>query len=128
MTARPRSRYVASLVGVNLLAGTAVGGVITLDSGAHLVAGESSNGHVLAVIAPLGHVVSPTTRWQPPQRVAGDRDGPGSSTADRVRVQLAGPVPLVAEITTGALGALALAPGHDIWATVKATDVTVSPA
>ena len=28
---------------------------------------------------PLGRVVSPTTRWQPPQRVAGDRDGPRSS-------------------------------------------------
>ena len=48
--------------------------------------------------------------------------------ADRVRVQLGGALPLVAEITTGSLAALALEPGDEIWATVKATDVTVSPA
>ena len=48
--------------------------------------------------------------------------------ADRVRVRLAGEVPLVAEITAAALDALALRPGDRIWATVKATEVTTYPA
>ena len=47
---------------------------------------------------------------------------------DRVRVRLAGDVPLVAEITPAALEALALRPGDRIWATVKATDIATYPA
>ena len=48
--------------------------------------------------------------------------------ADRVRVRLDGDVPLVAEITPAALDALALRPGDQVWATVKATDITTYPA
>ena len=48
--------------------------------------------------------------------------------ADRVRVRLDGAVPLVAEITPAALVALALQPGEQIWASVKATEITTYPA
>jgi molybdate transport system ATP-binding protein len=47
---------------------------------------------------------------------------------DRVRVRLAGEVPLVAEITPAALDALALRPGDRVWATVKATEIATYPA
>ena len=47
--------------------------------------------------------------------------------ADRVRVRLAGAVPLVAEITPAALDALVLRPGDALWATVKATEITAYP-
>jgi len=110
------------------VAGSAVRGVITLESGAHLVTGESIDGPALAVIAPHSIALyrhppdgSPRNVW--PVTVT-DLD----HRADRVRVQLGGALPLVAEITTGSLAALALQPGDEIWATVKATDVTVSPA
>jgi molybdate transport system ATP-binding protein len=43
---------------------------------------------------------------------------------DRVRVELAGPVPLVAEVTPAAVTELGLAPGAAVWATVKAVDLT----
>ena len=48
--------------------------------------------------------------------------------ADRVRVRLNGEVPLVAEITPGALVALALQPGERMWAAVKATETLAYPA
>jgi molybdate transport system ATP-binding protein len=46
---------------------------------------------------------------------------------DRVRVQLDGSVPLVAEVTTAAVRELALAPGERVWMSVKATEVTAYP-
>jgi len=48
--------------------------------------------------------------------------------ADRVRVQLDGPVPLVAEVTPGALEALGMTVGDRVWAVVKATEVSAYPA
>jgi molybdate transport system ATP-binding protein len=47
---------------------------------------------------------------------------------DRARVRVAGPVDLVAEVTIGAVGELGLAPGKDVWTSVKATEVAVYPA
>ena len=54
VTARPRSRYVADLVGVNLLRGTARGTVLELDGGGQLIGAEPATGPVLVVIAPAG--------------------------------------------------------------------------
>ena len=47
---------------------------------------------------------------------------------DRVRVRVAGRVPIVAEVTPAAAGELGLADGGPVWASVKATEVTVYPA
>jgi molybdate transport system ATP-binding protein len=47
---------------------------------------------------------------------------------DRVRVRVTGPVPIVAEVTTAAAAELYLADGGPVWASVKATEVTVYPA
>ena len=47
---------------------------------------------------------------------------------ERVRVTLSGPPRLVAEVTVDAARELALAPGRELWAAVKATEVTVTPA
>jgi molybdate transport system ATP-binding protein len=43
---------------------------------------------------------------------------------DRARVSLDGPVPLVAEVTLGALDNLGIAPGDSVHAAIKATDIT----
>ena len=59
VTARPRSRYVADLVGVNLLRGTARGTVLELDGGGQLICAEPATGPVLAVIAPAAGVGVP---------------------------------------------------------------------
>ena len=47
---------------------------------------------------------------------------------DRVRVQVGGAVPLVAEVTPAAVSALHLDDGGPVWASVKATEVVVYPA
>ncbi len=47
---------------------------------------------------------------------------------DRLRVRLEGDLAIVAEITPGAGTDLALAPGSEVWASVKATEVSIYPA
>jgi molybdate transport system ATP-binding protein len=42
-----------------------------------------------------------------------------------VRCELAGEVPLVADVTATAFAELGLAPGAEVWATVKASEVGV---
>jgi len=47
---------------------------------------------------------------------------------DRARVQVAAAVPLLADVTPAAVAELRLAPGVPVWASVKATEVTLYPA
>jgi molybdate transport system ATP-binding protein len=121
---RPRSRYVADLVGVNLYHGVARGGVVPLGDAA-LVAAEPLDGPVFAVVHPNAVALhrtrpegTPRNVW-PGTVVAVDREG------DRVRVTVDGPVPLSADVTPAAVDALALVPGAEVWASVKATEVAV---
>ena len=129
VTAHPRSRYVASLVGVNLIAGTVSNGVLTTDSGAHIVIADSPSGAMFAVIRPQAislqreaDLASSVRNIWPGTINDIDRLG------DRCRVSLDGPLPLTAEITVAALDALTLRPGDDVYAAVKATDIEAYPA
>jgi molybdate transport system ATP-binding protein len=129
VTAHPRSRYVADLVGVNLVAGTVSGGVLVTASGAHVVIADAQPGPSFAVIRPhsvsLDRGTSATSSarnsW-PGTIVDIDRLG------DRARVKLDGRLPLVAEITVASLDALSLRPGDEVHAAVKATDIEAYPA
>jgi molybdate transport system ATP-binding protein len=92
----------------------------------------------LAEIAPQGEVFALVR----PQAVALFRERPDGTPrnvwrlrvlgteggAERVRVELGGPIGLVAEVTPGAVTALDLVPGTEVWAAVKATDIEVYPA
>lgn len=122
----PRSRYVAELVGVTLLEGRRVGEhLVRLASGAELtVADPVPAGELAVAVRPQAVALhrgrpegSPRNVW--PATVADLQAEP-----DRVRVELAGPVPLVAEVTPAAVTELGLAPGAAVWATVKAVDLT----
>jgi len=128
VTTRPRSGYVADLIGVNLLRGDAEG--TDVDLAGHpgrVVIADRSDGPVLLLIHP--HSVSlhrerseGSARNQWRAEITGfDLMG------DRVRVRLDGDVPLVAEVTPSAVAAMGLAEGESVWATVKATDVTCYP-
>jgi molybdate transport system ATP-binding protein len=127
VTAQPRSRYIADLIGVNLLSGMASNGEITTPTGGHIVAADHVDGPAFAVIQP--HVValylappdgSPRNLWE---GTVADID----RRADRARVRVDGIVPLVAEITVAALDALALRAGDRVWASVKATEISTYP-
>ncbi|QXC61115.1 ABC transporter ATP-binding protein [Aquihabitans sp. G128] len=129
VTARPRSRYVADLLGTNLLRGEGRGHVVALDAeGGAVEVAEAVDGPTFATISPSAvtlHLRAPegSARNAWPATVT-DLDLLG----ERVRVHLDGPVPLVAEITAASLAALALGPGSAVWATVKATEVATYPA
>ncbi len=128
VAAHPRTQHVASLVGLNLLRGTAVDGAVRLADGTEVVAAERLSGPAFAAFSPRSVSLfterpsgSPRNAW------------PGRVTAltphgDAIRVQIAAAVPLLADITPAAMATLRLAPGSTLWASVKATEVTVYPA
>jgi molybdate transport system ATP-binding protein len=128
--AQPRSRYVADLVGVNLLRAKGHGHDVVLDGGARLtVADTPPSGDVLAVLHPRAVALhrgdrpagSPRNVWE---GTVGAIDHEG----DRVRVRLDGPVPVVAEVTPAAVHDLDVEEGSTVWASVKATEIAVYPA
>jgi molybdate transport system ATP-binding protein len=128
IAARPRSRYVADLVGVNLLRGTGRAGHLVLDGGATLVVPDATTGDVLAVVHPRSVSLFRDRPAGTPRNV-----WPGTITSvddegDRVRVDVAGSIPIVAEVTPAAVDDLALAPGAEVWVSVKATEIAAYPA
>ena len=127
VTSRPRTRYVADLIGTNLVHGTATTGTVTTDSGAVLIVAEGGDGPVSATVATAAVALhrrepegSPRNRWA---TTVAHLDLLG----DRVRVALGDPLPLVAEITPAALADLGLREGDPVWASVKATEITTYP-
>jgi molybdate transport system ATP-binding protein len=128
VAAEPRSRYIAELVGVNLLKGEGSDGMITTPAGGRIVPARAVDGPALAVIQPQAVALYPRRPDGSPRNVWAVTVADIDRQADRVRVRLTGEVPLVAEITPAALDALVLRPGDDLWATVKATEIVAYPA
>lgn len=133
---RPRSRYVAEFMGVNLFHGT-------LRRGEGHAVLETAEGR-LAVADPEGDagggafaVVSPreiTLALEPPAgsalnvfRGPVEEVVPEPPFGERVRVRLGTRPPLVAELTRESAGRLGLSPGLAVHASFKATGVTTFP-
>ncbi|HEV2069402.1 MAG TPA: ABC transporter ATP-binding protein [Acidimicrobiales bacterium] len=126
VAARPRSPYVAQLLGVNLLYGTASGErTVRLETGAELTVADPLPGPDVAIaVRPQAIALyrrqpegSPRNTWPATvEDLEADRD--------RVRVTLGGAVRATAEITPAAVTELDLSGGTPVWATVKAVDVT----
>lgn len=124
VTRRPRSAYVARLIGTNLLHGHADGH--TIDTGdATLTIADPHHGPVFATIAPNAVAVhirppdgSPRNHW--PARVSSI-----DLLGDRIRVGVTGPPDLTAEITAAAATELQLKEGDNIWVAIKATEIDV---
>jgi molybdate transport system ATP-binding protein len=128
VSARPRSAYVAELVGINLFRGRADGRSVRLAGGGTVVAADDHDGEVFAAVHPHAVALHRRVPEGTPRNVwAGTADAV-EVVGDRVRVQVTGPVPIVAEVTPAAAAELRLADGGPVWASVKATEVTVYPA
>ncbi len=125
VTARPRSRFVADLAGVNLLRGRAHGDHVELDGGASLAVPEAGDGDVLAVIHPRAVALYRTRPDGTPRNVWRARAEDLDLEHERVRVRLGGPVPIVAEVTPSAVRELQLDAGAEVWVAVKATEISV---
>lgn len=126
VTAHPASRYVAELVGINLLHGTAAGDrTVRLASGAQLTVADPLPGSEVAVaIRPQALALhrhrpdgSPRNAWE---GVVADLE----ADRGRVRVTVTGAVPVTAEVTASSVAELGLAPGVAVWVSVKAVDLT----
>jgi molybdate transport system ATP-binding protein len=127
VTARPRSRYVADLVGVNLLRGTAHGTTIEVDGGGQLTCAEPATGPVLASIAPAAVQVS---RQRPGETEHNTWPGQISAVdlmGDRVRVRIDGTPTITAEVPPAAVDKLKLDDGGQLWASVNPAAITVYP-
>lgn len=126
---RPATEYVARLVGLNLYRGTARDGAITVDGGGLLHAADvHTSGPVFVALRPAAVALhagrpegSPRNVWE--GRVAGLE-----LFGDRVRVQVAGAPPVLADVTPGAVAELGLAADHPVWVSAKASELEVYPA
>ncbi|WP_030675442.1 ABC transporter permease [Streptomyces sp. NRRL B-1347] len=130
VTRRPRSPWVARMLGRNALAGTGAGdGTLLLADGGRLVAADppDEGARALAIIAPeavslhLEHPEgSPRNVWHGTVREI-------TAVGSRLRVLVTGEKApdLVAEITPQAAAELGLADGTSVYTSVKATEVTL---
>ncbi|MFJ9632748.1 ABC transporter ATP-binding protein [Streptomyces sp. NPDC101175] len=125
---RPRTDYIAQLVGLNLYKGRSDGHTVTLDTGPAITTTEDLDGEVFVAF--------------PPSAVTLFRDRPTGASArnlwhcevaglethgDQIRVDLTGELPLAADLTTPAAAELGLHQGASVWAAVKATQTHSYP-
>lgn len=131
---RPRSPYVAGVVGLNLLPGTlASSDVLDLGDGAQLVIAEAPAGvhrgeEVWATVAPEAVALFSERPQTSARNVWPLTVTAVTVTGPRARIHLTGAVDLVAEVTLGAVTELGLLAGREVWVGVKATEVTAYPA
>jgi molybdate transport system ATP-binding protein len=126
LTKHPRTEYVAELVGLNLMSGVADESGVRTDQATVAVAHPTA-GPVHVAFAPAAVTLSLTK----PEGSARNA-WPGTVTdvevhGDLVRVTIDGVVPLFADVTPLAIAELDLAPGVRVWASVKASEISVYP-
>ena len=128
ITTRPRTDYVARLVGLNLYRGTAGGHTVRIGDDFALTTASAQQGAVFVAFPPAAVSLfaerpagSPRNTW-PAEVAAVARHG------DSVRVELTGPIGAAADITPAAAVELRLRPGSRVWATLKATEARSYPA
>ena len=106
VTARPRSAWVAAMVGLNLFRGRVDDGFLALTDVLSLAVVTDVRGEAFAVVHPRAvslHRVRPATSARNVWR--GEADSLDLE-GDRVRVRVSGPVPIVAEVTPAAVADL----------------------
>ncbi len=132
----PRSAHVAAMVGLNLARGLSSGHVVTLTPDpadpdpyeVQVVTASEQQGDVFCCFPPNAvsvHASRPESSarnvW--PGEIAGM-----TPHGDVVRLEVTGPLPVLADVTPAAVADLGLVPGAQTWVSVKATEVQVYPA
>jgi molybdate transport system ATP-binding protein len=129
---RPRTDYVARLVGLNLLAGRGHGHRVLLSSGGSVELAESALGEVYVAFRPAAVSLFLHRPDGSPRNLWAGRIAALEPHGEGVRVEI-GDVPdrssrILAEITPSAVADLELRPGSEVWAAVKASDIEVYSA
>jgi molybdate transport system ATP-binding protein len=129
---RPRTDYVARLVGLNLLAGRGHGHRVLLPTGGSVALAESASGDVYAAFRPAAVSLFVQRPDGSPRNLWAGRIATLEPHGEGVRVEIS-EVPdrassILAEITPSAVTDLELMPGSEVWAAVKASDIDVYSA
>jgi molybdate transport system ATP-binding protein len=127
LSARPRSRYVAELVGLNLWHGTADGTTVRLRDGGTLTLADRHHGDVVVTARPQAVALDTEQPHGSPRNVWPAMVETLEAIGDRVRVRLDGPPAVVAEVTPAAVAELGLDRGRRVWVAVKAAELTAYP-
>ncbi|GAA1648768.1 molybdate transport system ATP-binding protein [Actinoplanes couchii] len=128
ITARPRTDYVARLVGLNLYRGSGDGHTVVVADDFTLTSTDTVSGDAFVAFPPSAVALhlsepsgSPRNTWP---AVLTDIQHHG----DNLRVRLDGPITVSADITPAAAAQLDLSPGRALWVAVKATETRAYPA
>lgn len=127
VAARPRSAWVATMLGLNLFRGVATDRGIEV-AGATIAALSDVRGGAFAVVHPRAIALHRTRPEGSPRNVWRGEADSLDLEGDRVRVRISGSIPVVAEVTPAAVAELHLAVGAPVWVSVKATEVEVYAA
>lgn len=126
---RPRTDYIAQLVGLNLYRGRSDGHTVRLDAGPAVTTTEDLSGPVFVAFPPSAVTLYGERPTGSSARNLWRCEVAGLEThGDQIRVDLTGELPLAADLTTVAAAELGLHPGAPVWATVKATQTHAYPA
>ncbi|HSD75765.1 MAG TPA: TOBE-like domain-containing protein, partial [Solirubrobacteraceae bacterium] len=136
LAAAPASAFVADFTGAAVLHGQAEAGAdgltaVALDGGGTVLSTDRARGRVAATVFPWEVTVERAAPGAPPASSARNHL-PATVTSvtavgSRVRVGLATPQPLAAEVTLPAVRSLALEPGARVVATWKASSTRLVP-
>jgi molybdate transport system ATP-binding protein len=129
---RPRTDYVARLVGLNLLAGRGEGHRVALPTGGSVELAESACGDVHVAFRPAAVSLFVHRPDGSPRNLWAGRIATLEPHGEGVRVEIAEAPDrtssILAEITPSAVADLGLVPGSEVWAAVKASDIEVYAA
>lgn len=125
---RPATAYVAALMGVNLLPGSAEAGLVKLDDGASLhIRDEQLSGPCLAMIRPEAITLSLTQPHGSARNAWQGTVAAVESLQDRVRVHVDARPSVIATVTPASIAEMRIQRGTPIWLSVKAMEIDAYP-
>ncbi|MDG4781742.1 ABC transporter ATP-binding protein [Micromonospora sp. WMMD961] len=128
VTARPRTDYVARLVGLNLYRGRADGHGVRVSPELTLTVADRLDGEAFVAFRPAAVALHPARPDGSPRNTWAATVAGVQRHGDNVRVQLEGPIGVAADVTPAAAAQLRLIPGQRVWVAVKATETHAYPA
>jgi molybdate transport system ATP-binding protein len=132
VVARPRNPYVAHVVGLNLYPGTAQdGATVATPLGPVVTSGHEHRGPSWVAFSPNAVALYPELPHSSVRNVWPATVQTVEMVGQSARVRLAAGeagTSVIAEVTAGSVSTLRLHPGTELWAGVKATEVTAYPS
>jgi len=130
LSSHPRSRYVADLLGLNLYRGRMEEGAVLLAGGRRLIAADPlpHGGEVFAVVPPRAVALHRTLPDGSPRNVWKGEVQDLDVVGNHVRAHVTGELPVIAEVTPGAVASLRLGDGGPVFVAVKAMEIEVYEA